>query len=65
MQDEINVNLAYDWLIKRRKNAPPHADIWHLRFYWLTIKSALLHQLQSGTYHLKPMLAVGKKGLIQ
>lgn len=64
MLDEINLNLAYQWLIKRRRNAPPNADIWDFRLHWQSIKSALLIKLQTGHYHLKPMLAVGKQGII-
>ncbi|HHK8152450.1 TPA: reverse transcriptase domain-containing protein [Serratia marcescens] len=46
---------AYRWLGKRRRHAPPNADIWHLRFHWQAHGEALYQQVRSGQYHLQPM----------
>lgn len=46
---------AYSWLGKRRRHAPPNADIWHLRFHWQKRSDVLYRQVRSGHYHLLPM----------
>ncbi|QKJ60698.1 reverse transcriptase domain-containing protein [Serratia fonticola] len=46
---------AYLWLYKRRRHAPPNADIWHLRFHWQEHGEALYQQVCSGNYRLQPM----------
>lgn len=46
---------AYLWLYKRRRHAPPNADIWHLRFHWQERREALYRQVCSGNYRLQPM----------
>lgn len=46
---------AYLWLYKRRRHAPPNADIWHLRFHWQERGEALYRQVCSGNYRLQPM----------
>jgi len=49
------LDKAYDWLCKQRHNSSAHNSVWHLRYYWATIKPQLLQQLQAGTYHLSPL----------
>lgn len=46
---------AYIWLGKRRRHAPPNADVWHLRFHWLQQGEALYRQVCRGNYRLQPM----------
>ncbi|WP_258090193.1 reverse transcriptase domain-containing protein [Serratia liquefaciens] len=46
---------AYVWLGKRRRHAPPNADVWHLRFHWAERGEALFQQVHSGNYRLLPM----------
>lgn len=50
---------AMAWLRHQRRNAPVHADVWHLRHHWERIAPVLQQQLQSGTYQLTPMQVVG------
>ncbi|HFF8968838.1 reverse transcriptase domain-containing protein [Serratia marcescens] len=46
---------AYSWLGKRRRHAPPNADVWHLRFHWQAHGEALYRHVCSGHYRLQPM----------
>lgn len=46
---------AYAWLGKRRRHAPPNANIWHLRFHWAECWEALYQHVCSGHYRLLPM----------
>lgn len=47
---------ATQWLWQQRKNAPPDADVWDLRFHWQKIQHDLQKQVAQGKYRLKPML---------
>lgn len=49
-------NNAFLWICQRRQHAPPSADIWHLRYHWTSLNSALFHTVTSGKYRLSPML---------
>ncbi|HHQ6724175.1 TPA: hypothetical protein ACSTNG_004007 [Serratia fonticola] len=42
--------VAYAWLEKRRRHAPPNADVWHLRFHWPQRGEALYRQVCGGGY---------------
>lgn len=53
------LDVAMAWLRHQRRNAPVHADVWHLRHHWERISPVLQQQLQSGTYQLTPMQVVG------
>lgn len=53
------LDVAMAWLCHQRRNAPVHADVWHLRHHWERIAPVLQQQLQSGTYQLTPMQVVG------
>lgn len=46
---------AYDWLCQRRRHAPPNADVWHLRYHWLSQTEPLYQRVQCGSYVLRPM----------
>ncbi|HGE8242600.1 TPA: reverse transcriptase domain-containing protein [Aeromonas veronii] len=46
---------AYSWLCKRQRHAPANAAVWHVRFFWPTLSSALYAAIQTGQYRLQPM----------
>lgn len=46
---------AYAWVGKRRRHAPPNADVWHLRFHGPQQGEALYRQVCGGNYRLQPM----------
>ncbi|QXN62765.1 reverse transcriptase domain-containing protein [Serratia fonticola] len=52
---EDDWQLAYAWLAKRRRHAPPNADVWHLRFHWSQQGKMLSRQVRKGEYRLQPM----------
>ncbi|PKI03746.1 reverse transcriptase domain-containing protein [Glaciecola sp. 33A] len=47
-------------MCKQRRNFPAHADSWHLRFHWDTIRSELLQTLNSQNYTFLPLNVVTK-----
>ncbi|HEY3987421.1 RNA-directed DNA polymerase [Cedecea sp.] len=47
---------AFDWLCRRRRRAPPDADIWDLRWRWPNIGHVLYRDVVTGSYRLSPML---------
>ncbi|MGT3828534.1 reverse transcriptase domain-containing protein [Enterobacter kobei] len=49
-------NVAWQWLCEQRKNAPPDADIWHLRWQWPKVSQSLNTQVVNGQYRLAPLL---------
>lgn len=53
-----NVDAAWQWLCRSRRNFPPDADIWHLRFHRATTLPGLVSQLRSGRYRFMPMQAI-------
>jgi RNA-directed DNA polymerase len=59
--DEQLLDMAWEWLCRARKNAPPSADIWDLRLHWPQQRDGLLTQLKAGRYRLSAMWVVGKK----
>ncbi|CAI1689238.1 Retron-type reverse transcriptase [Serratia fonticola] len=56
-----HLDAAYQWLCDSRKNAPPNADVWDLRFRWRNRRESLLAQLEAGAYSLRPMNVVGNQ----
>ena len=54
------IDVAYVWLCKQRKNFPPDADVWHVRYHWNTIRCDLFKQLRKQTYQLSPLPRVTK-----
>ncbi|NQZ63566.1 reverse transcriptase/maturase family protein [Crocosphaera sp.] len=54
--DEI-IEQAYTWLCKARCNSHHNDDIWHLRFYWQTLKGQIQQQLLNGEYYFSPCKA--------
>lgn len=55
--------LAYDWVCLRRRHYPAHADIWNLRFHWVTQGPTLWALVQQGRYRLRPMQVLGEHAL--
>jgi len=51
---------AYGWLCRQRKNAPPGADIWDLRWRWERESEHLYNRVTGGQYRLSPMLIQGR-----
>ena len=49
--DDI-LDIAYDWLCRRRRNYPSDADVWTLRRTWPTVKATLRADLLAGRYRL-------------
>ncbi len=43
------------WLWKQRRNAPPNADIWDLRFHWGQECQQLWRAVCEEKYQLSPM----------
>ena len=43
---------AFDWLCRRRKAYPPHADVWRLRRRWPAEKARIQHDLRAGIYRV-------------
>ena len=48
-----NLDAAYAWLCKARREAHDNNDVWHLRFHWKTYKPHIKQQLLNGTYCFK------------
>jgi hypothetical protein len=52
------VDEAYAWLCRSRRDHPPNADVWHLRFHWRAERRRLLRSLRAGTYRFEPVRRV-------
>jgi hypothetical protein len=57
---DVAWTTAYEWLCHQRKDFPPDADIWHLRWKWPTAGQALYQQVICGRYTLSPMQVYNK-----
>ncbi|MFX2611799.1 reverse transcriptase domain-containing protein [Enterobacter mori] len=53
--------MAWQWLCRCRRNAPPDADIWHLWFHRGRDDAALYQQVTEGRYRLSPMQIIHKR----
>ncbi|AVZ00444.1 transposase (plasmid) [Lelliottia sp. WB101] len=53
---------AWQWLHRRRRNAPHNADIWHLRHHAHRLLPVIWQQVQDRTYRLSPMQQVSPAG---
>ncbi|HFI5337031.1 TPA: reverse transcriptase domain-containing protein [Serratia liquefaciens] len=60
-QAGATLDAACVWLCEQRKDAPPDADVWDLRFTWAQRRDRLLQTLLAGGYRLKPMQVIKKK----
>ena len=52
-----NIEQAYQWLCKARKDSHHNNGVWHLRFHWQTLKGQIQQQLLNGDYHFSPCKA--------
>jgi hypothetical protein len=57
---ETTLDTAYSCLCKQRANFPANADIWHLRFHWLSARHELLQSLNKQDYTFMPLSVVTK-----
>ncbi len=48
----MRLDAAFDWLCKRRKDWPPHADVWRFRRDWPSEKAHIQRDLLAGTYEI-------------
>ena len=55
--DDI-LDIAYDWLCRRRRDYPDDADVWTVRRTWPTVKATLRADLLAGRYRLGPLRRV-------
>ena len=44
------LDAAYDWLCRRRRDYPDHADVWVFRRHWLTEKARLQSDLSTDDF---------------
>ena len=51
--DEV-LDLAYDWLCRRRERTSHNNDVWGVRWRWPDLKPRLRRQLLAGEYRLGP-----------
>jgi len=58
---EEQLDEAFEWVCKQRIHHPSNADIWHLRFHWVSIKPQLLNSLRSKSYCFSPMQRIVKR----
>jgi len=54
------VDQAYQWLCHQRRDFPPDADVWDLRFRWQSERECLVEELVSGSYRLGALSVVTK-----
>jgi hypothetical protein len=52
-RDEV-LDLAYDWLCRRRQRTSHNNDVWDVRWRWADLKPRLRRQLLAGEYRLEP-----------
>ena len=48
------LDAAYEWLCRRRREAPSCHDVWHLRWSWPEEKPRLQAELLGGSFRLGP-----------
>ncbi len=50
MISDAVLDAAYDWLCKRRRVYPDHADVWDFRRHWPAEKASLQSDLSAGDF---------------
>jgi hypothetical protein len=50
-----DLDSAYQWISKLRRDYSPNMDIWNLRRDWNNMKGELLAQLNDGSYEFEPL----------
>ncbi|KYQ96993.1 hypothetical protein AWY96_00150 [Serratia plymuthica] len=54
------IDDAFRWVCTQRRHFPANADIWHLRFHWVSERERLRNALANGTYRFEPLSVVKK-----
>jgi RNA-directed DNA polymerase len=54
------IDDAFRWVCTQRGHFPANADIWHLRFHWVSERERLWNALATGTYRFDPLSVVKK-----
>ena len=54
------LDQAYCWLCRQRRDYPPDADVWHLRFHWHAERIRLEAELRTGGFRFGPLTVVTK-----
>src|SRR5260370_30335698 len=54
------LDQAYCWLCRQRRDYPPDADVWYLRFHWDAERIRLEAQLRTGGFRFGPLSVVTK-----
>lgn len=54
------LEAAYQWLCRQRRNYPDNADIWDFRFHWAQCRESLLREVNSGDYLFSPLQRICK-----
>lgn len=57
---ETHLKQAGQWLFEQRKDYPPNADIWHLRFHWKSESPIILDAINCGHYRFSPLQIITK-----
>jgi hypothetical protein len=57
---ETQLDSAFDWLCRQRRNYPANADVWHLRFHWSRERNHLLELIRNRRYQFSPWQMVQK-----
>jgi len=52
---------AYDWLCHQRRDYPPDADVWDLRFHWQKERARLEAELHAGRFRFGPLQVITKR----
>ena len=47
---DVVLDAAYDWLCRRRRDYPDHADVWDFRHHWPAGKARLQADLSAGDF---------------
>ena len=55
------LDSAYEWLCRQRRNYPDNADIWHLRFHWGSERERILAELRHRNYRVSPLQRIGRQ----
>jgi RNA-directed DNA polymerase len=58
--DLLDIDAAFHWLCHQRRDWPADADIWDLRFRWLTERRAVQQALHRGEYRFEPLSRMTK-----
>ncbi|MCP4266981.1 MAG: hypothetical protein GY777_15655 [Candidatus Brocadiaceae bacterium] len=52
------IDMAYDWLCKRRKDYSHNDEVWDIRFRWAEFKPHLQKRLLAGEYSISSQIVI-------